>query len=402
MKGRTKAAIYLFLLAQLGASVWELVASRLALGDEQRLRYPAGSFMDELSRDDPGYLKSQRTALNREARRYQKEAQYILFCIGLATMVLRKRIRKTILRFYSTKTSIPSAETLLIASFIFSFLLVQHFIYRKSFFIYRFSLLQTNSGVYVVEIMLLSSLLSVYLMRKALQIFGSGLIFAVYISLVIQKLYNSLSIRGVNEGKYRKVSAEAFPEEIQRLLFMEGLADSVYISRDGKDMVNAALVGLGRKRRIEIRGDTDMLEEREVNAIVLHEIGHAIDMSLLKRKIADNTVLVGEMLILAFLYSRSPGLLGCSYLSKEGSFILLGLLYHLSARVWVLMVPRMVSQCNELSADAVAKSYGYGRSLASALYKLCVSNSVLISPFFLTNAINSLHPSVHLRIQNAI
>jgi Zn-dependent protease with chaperone function len=401
MKGRIKALVYLLLLTQLSVSVWEVLGSYLVLKSVDRIGYPRGSFIYEAAKDDPEFVKSQREALRKEIRKHRREVQYILFCIGLATMVLQKKVRKKILRFYSTKTRAVSAEKMLLFSFVLLFLLAQHFIYKKSSFIHKLDLLEIRSWVQAAEAILVASLLSVYLTTKGLRVFGSKLIVAVYISVVIQKVYNSLSVHDVDLERYKKVSAEKFPEEIQELLANAGLLESIYTSRKRKDQINAALVGMGEKKRIEIRGDAEALGEREANAIVLHEIGHALDHSLLKRRIADNTVLIVEMLILVLLYTRSVKMLGCSYLSREGSFVLLALLYCLSARVWLLMVPKMVSQCTEFSADSVARSHGYGRDLASALYKLCVSNAVLMNPFFLSNAITSLHPSVYLRIRNA-
>ncbi|AFN83076.1 hypothetical protein EROM_051460 [Encephalitozoon romaleae SJ-2008] len=239
----------------------------------------------------------------------------------------------------------------------------------------------------------------VFISIKLLKIFGIGFIVSCYLSYFIMEISDILSISNVDLSKMEKVPVSVFSENIQRLMNDRGLSDSIYKERKPGKNVNAALIGIGNSERIEIYGKVENIDDGQLESILIHEVGHSYDRSLIK-KISVFFLLLGlEMLFLIILYDSVAKEFVWDNVSKEGSFTVLMCLYFASIRPWLFILYNLTSQSAEMYADLLTKKYNYNRTLASTLYKISVDSLDFLSPSWLYNSLNSLHPSIMSRIE---
>ncbi|ADM11592.1 uncharacterized protein Eint_051450 [Encephalitozoon intestinalis ATCC 50506] len=234
---------------------------------------------------------------------------------------------------------------------------------------------------------------------KLLRIFGSSFVISCYLSYFILEISDILSVSNVDFSKMEKVPSNIFSENVQVLMKDRGLSDSIYREINPGKNVNAALIGIGGAERIEIYGKVENMNDGQLESILIHEVGHSYDGSLVK-KISVFLILLGfEMMLLVFLYDNIAKEFIWNNISKEGSFVVLVCLYFASIRPWLFILYNLTSQSAEMYADLLTKQYNYNGKLADTLYKISVDSFDFLAPSWLYNSLNSLHPSIMNRIE---
>lgn len=164
---------------------------------------------------------------------------------------------------------------------------------------------------------------------------------------------------------------------------------------------NAYFTGIGKVKRV-VLFDTLMaqLEDKELLAVLAHELGHWRCGHIRKRLIKSQVVaLVSCWLAFALLNADwMPGLLGLQQLSFAGQVLLLGWLASLLGFFWT-PISSWFSRRDERQADQFAIDLvGSGHELASGLVKLARENLSSLFPHPLYVAIYYSHPDLVGRV----
>lgn len=240
---------------------------------------------------------------------------------------------------------------------------------------------------------------AVFLCMRLLKMFDVNFIAACYFSYFVLELSEIMSISSVNLSKMEKMSPDVFSRETQSLIAQQSLSDAIYRERVPGKSVNAALIGIGSSERIEVYGAVNGMDRPQLESVLIHEVGHSCHRSLLKKLAVFFLLVFFEMLALMLLYKRAAAGFACSPVSREGSFLVLAMLYFALVRPWVFILYNMTSQNAEIFADLLTKRYGYNKELAGTLYRISVDAFDILTPSWMYNLLNSLHPSIMSRIE---
>ncbi|EPR78011.1 Zn-dependent protease [Spraguea lophii 42_110] len=243
---------------------------------------------------------------------------------------------------------------------------------------------------------------AMFLVYLALNLFGRQFIIACYLAYLIKVLPEILIHDKPDFERMRLVNINKFDDKIQTLLIKYGLKDRVYEEIKPSRDKNAALVGYGRGIRLEIYGDIGEMNSEYINAIILHEIGHADDNSLAKKTIAYVFVILLEMCIALWFFTFANAKFSNNNISIFTSFLILMLIYKMLLRQYVFVIYKLASQYSEIKSDNFAKKHGYGAELATALYDIVVEYGEYTTPTRLYTMIRSTHPPLSSRVNSLV
>lgn len=229
-------------------------------------------------------------------------------------------------------------------------------------------------------------------------IFGRNLILGYYISILLFTFYEFTSIESVDNQKMKKIDSSIFPSLVQEQLNNYSLYNNVYEEIEFSKDKNAALVGYGEYRRIEIYGKFLLENEEGLYAVMLHEIGHAFDNSLIKKVVIYIILLLIEMIIFILIYEKIAPKFQTNLISKFTSFALLSIIYILFIKQWLFTIFKFISQNAENEADKFAKSLGYGNQLGKVLYDIVIESKEYLAPSYIYNIFRSTHPPIYSRV----
>jgi STE24 endopeptidase len=164
---------------------------------------------------------------------------------------------------------------------------------------------------------------------------------------------------------------------------------------------NAYFTGIGPKKRIVLYDTliTD-LSEKEIVAVLAHEIGHYKKKHVVTG-LAMGIIQTGIMLFVFSLLVGSPvlsGALGVDEPRFHIGLIAFGILYSPLSFVMGLVM-NTISRSNEYQADAFTSKYGLAAELASGLKKLSVKNLSNLTPHPLYVFFNYSHPTLLQRLE---
>ena len=230
--------------------------------------------------------------------------------------------------------------------------------------------------------------------------FGAKLIMAAYFSWLMITIIQFSTLEPVDTNKMVKMEIGVFNETIREQLHKYRLHDSVYIERKPSKETNAALVGYGPRRRIEIYGGLSEDSEENLFSVILHEIGHAEDHSLVKKMATYILLIVLEMIIVMFIYLSAAPKFATQNISRFSCFALLFLVYRLFLQSYIFMVFKLVSQTCEINADKFAQKFNYGPILGETLYNIVIDGKEYIKPTSLYTMFTSTHPPIGNRINS--
>jgi STE24 endopeptidase len=167
-------------------------------------------------------------------------------------------------------------------------------------------------------------------------------------------------------------------------------------------MANAAVVGLGRTRRI-VLFDTLLREfsPEEIEAVLAHELGHHAHRDVWRGLLVSGVLTLLSFWIVDHALRAGTHMLGLDGPADIGSLPLFGLVL---MAVGLLALPAVNgwSRHVEWQADAFAlRTTGSGMALARALDRLAALNLAERRPHPLKEAVFHSHPSIARRIEHA-
>lgn len=204
--------------------------------------------------------------------------------------------------------------------------------------------------------------------------------------------------------KFSPLEKENLEDDVRKLLDKAGVKAGKVLQVDASRRSghsNAYFTGIGKVKRV-VLFDTlmEQLEDKELLAVLAHELGHWRCGHIRKRLIKTQIVaLVSSWLAFTLLNSGVlPGVLGLASLSFAGQVLLLGWLASLIGFFWT-PISSWWSRRDERQADQFAiNMMGSGRELASGLVKLARENLSNLFPHPLYVAIYYSHPSLVKRV----
>lgn len=249
--------------------------------------------------------------------------------------------------------------------------------------------------------------LILYVIILLYQIFGeqfwilAWLIITAF-SVFMNMFYSNLIVPLFN--KQKPLEAGSLRDLIENFSKKSGFKLNQIFVIDGSkrsSKANAYFSGLGPKKRIVLY-DTLLndLEEKEILAVLAHEIGHYKHKHSLKG-IISSIVQTGMVLFLFSLLISNPLLnqaLGSEHQSFHFGLIVFGFIFSpFSVVIGIFM--SFFSRKHEYQADAFTKQFGLHNDLISGLKQLSRNNLSNLTPHPLYVFIHYSHPTVLQRIR---
>lgn len=204
--------------------------------------------------------------------------------------------------------------------------------------------------------------------------------------------------------KFSPLEKESLEEGVRELLDKAGVKAGKVLQVDASRRSghsNAYFTGIGKVKRV-VLFDTlmEQLEDKELLAVLAHELGHWRCGHIRKRLIKSQLVALGSCWVAFTLLNADwlPNLLGLERLSFAGQVLLLSWLAGLLGFFWT-PISSWWSRRDEREADQFAIDLvGSGRELASGLVKLARENLSSLFPHPLYVAIYYSHPDLVGRV----
>ncbi|KAH9387362.1 STE24 endopeptidase [Nematocida major] len=225
-----------------------------------------------------------------------------------------------------------------------------------------------------------------------------GLLFAAYVSITVLILVsNCTSLIPESLDTLDTIPAKELGSVLYEELVRLNLQDRIFWIQDAPSE-NAALVKTGSSRYIIVMGNLIKFGVKEFVSFIAHEVGHADDHSTEKKLLASIVgmgitcgVLVGILHVITPKYARR----GVSKFSVL-AFLILANMYVFSNVT--NMFHNNLCILSEVNADLYAKRLGFGKSLATGLYKLIVENRAPLFHSTIYSYYAQDHPTVSSRI----
>jgi len=320
-------------------------------------------------------------------------------------------------QYWSTKISDP---ILIGTIFIFSIMLISLFI-DLPFSIYRNFILEQKFGF---NRMTVKTFIGDFFIEIA-----QGLIFMIPLSYAILYLMNLEAIRDFWwiyvwitfslflltmswiyptfiapwKNKFTPLENTVLKNRITSLLERTGFkSDGIYVMDGSKRSShgNAYFTGIGKNKRI-VFFDTllEGLEDKEIEAILAHELGHFHHKHSRQRIFNLLIFFFISFALLGYLINQVEFYngLGISEPSSHAALILFSFALPVFS-FFITPIANLISRKHEFQADAFAASHTDANDLISSLTKLYKENSSSLSPDKLYSAFHDSHPSAILRI----
>jgi STE24 endopeptidase len=208
--------------------------------------------------------------------------------------------------------------------------------------------------------------------------------------------------------RFEPVSKEGLEDDIRCLMGKAGLEVSRVLQVDASrrsQHSNAYFTGIGRVKRIVLY-DTllDLLENREILAVLAHETGHWKKQHLLKRLVLAEAQALAACFT-AFLLLKSgwlPPILGAETASFAAQLLFTGFIFSLAATLFTPL-GSWLSRRHEQQADNYAvKLSGMPDALASALIKMGRDNLANLHSHWLYAVVYYSHPPLAERVSTLL
>jgi len=230
------------------------------------------------------------------------------------------------------------------------------------------------------------------------------------LSYILISYYNSDKIAIASVGA-RKASREKYPDFyrlVEGLTISSGLPmPKLYVMNSSQ--INAFASGRNPENAVicVTEGALEKLERRELENVLAHELGHIGNYDI--RYMTLVAVMVGMIAIISQIFLRSLWFRSGNSDSKNGIFIVLGIIMAILAPIVVCIVQMAISRKREYSADATAVKFTrYPEGLIRALKKIKNDSassekrvSKVVAPLFFANplkGLSSTHPPIEKRI----
>ena len=206
------------------------------------------------------------------------------------------------------------------------------------------------------------------------------------------------------KNKFKPLENEALRSRITDLLDRTGFkSDGIYVMDGSKRSShgNAYFTGIGKNKRI-VFFDTLLkgMEDKEIEAILAHELGHFYYKHNRQRIFSSLTFFFVSFALLGYLINQVwfYNGLGISKPSSHTALILFSFALPVFS-FFITPIGNLISRKHEFQADAFAASHTDANDLISSLIKLYKENSSSLSPDKYYSAFHDSHPSAVLRIE---
>lgn len=205
-------------------------------------------------------------------------------------------------------------------------------------------------------------------------------------------------------NKFKPLENDTLNNRIDSLLQRTGFKNNGIFIMDGSKRSshgNAYFTGLGKNKRI-VFFDTLLngMEDREVEAILAHELGHFHHKHIRQRMISSFVFSLISLALLGYLIEQSWFFfgLGISLPSNHTALVIFSLILPVFS-FFITPFSNLISRKHEFQADAFAARHTDANDLISSLVKLYKENSSSLSPDKYYSAFHDTHPSATLRIE---
>jgi STE24 endopeptidase len=206
-------------------------------------------------------------------------------------------------------------------------------------------------------------------------------------------------------NKFKPLNNEDLKQKINNLLNRTGFkSDGIFVMDGSKRSShgNAYFTGIGKNKRI-VFFDTLLkgMEDKEIEAILAHELGHFHHKHVRKGMInLFITMLIGFAL-LGFLIKQEWFFvgLGVSEVSNHAALILFSFVIPVFI-FFIAPIKNYLSRKHEFEADYFAAKHTNADDLISSLVKLYRDNSATLTPDNLYSCFHDSHPSASIRINH--
>ena len=321
-------------------------------------------------------------------------------------------------QFWSVKISDPILigttfilSIMLIASFIdLPFSIYRNFILEQKFGFNRMSV-KTFIGDLFKEIILTLILMLpliyaiLYLMNlDAIREFWWIYVWLIITLFTLTMMWVYPSFIAPIFNKFNPLDNEVLKSRIKNLLERTGFgSDGIYVMDGSKRSShgNAYFTGIGKNKRI-VFFDTLLngMEDKEIEAILAHELGHFHHKHTRQRMISSFVFSFVSLALLGYLINQIwfYNGLGVSTSSDHTAIVLFSFALPVFS-FFITPISNLISRKHEYQADAFAATHTDAKDLISSLLKLYKENSSSLSPDKLYSAFHDSHPSAVLRIE---
>jgi len=202
-------------------------------------------------------------------------------------------------------------------------------------------------------------------------------------------------------NKFKPLENNSLRNRIDNLLERTGFgSDGIFVMDGSKRSShgNAYFTGIGKNKRI-VFFDTLLkgMEEKEIEAILAHELGHFHHKHVRQRIISSFIFSLTSLALLGYLIKQGWFFhgLGISEPSAHTALVLFSLTLPVFS-FFITPISNLISRKHEFQADAFAASHTDANDLISSLTKLYRENSSTLSPDRYYSAFHDSHPSAIL------
>lgn len=202
---------------------------------------------------------------------------------------------------------------------------------------------------------------------------------------------------------FTPLQAGPLTDRIQSLLERTGFSSRGIYAMDGSRRSthgNAYFTGFGRNKRIVFFDNLlQSLDEKEIEAVLAHELGHFRYRHVIKRLLLSAAISLGGLALLGWLIQQ-PWFYAGLGISQPSVHTALVLFIMVGPLFTFFLHPLFTwnSRKHELEADAFAVKHSDARGLVSALLKLYEENANTITPDPVHSAFYDSHPPPPVRI----
>jgi len=204
-------------------------------------------------------------------------------------------------------------------------------------------------------------------------------------------------------NKFKPLENNSLRKRIDNLLDRTGFgSDGIFVMDGSKRSShgNAYFTGIGKNKRI-VFFDTLLkgMEEKEIEAILAHELGHFHHKHVRQRIVSSFIFSLASLALLGYLIKQGWFFhgLGISEPSAHTALVLFSLTLPVFS-FFITPISNLISRKHEFQADAFAANHTDANDLISSLTKLYRENSSTLSPDKYYSAFHDSHPSATLRI----
>ena len=286
-------------------------------------------------------------------------------------------------------------------------------IYRTFVLEQNFGFNKTNIKTFISDIIkallitLAIGLPMIYLILYLMSIMGDEwwlYVWAVIttFSLIMLWLYPSYIAPIFN--KFKPLDDVDLKNKIEDLLNRTGFkSDGVFVMDGSKRSShgNAYFTGIGKNKRI-VFFDTLLkgMKDKEVEAILAHELGHFHHKHIRKHMASSFAISLTGLALLGYLINKDWFFngLGVSDPSNHTALILFALVIPVFS-FFVSPIGNYLSRKHEFEADAFAAKHTNPKDLVSSLVKLYRDNASTLTPDPIYSSFHDSHPSASIRIR---